>query len=405
MHSEVVEAQGHLIDSQLMTRIFDKVIEHQGQFEMLAFEVGRSNQEFSLARLRVIAPSQTSLTSLLEELNALGCYVVSSQDVVTKPAPRDRCAPEDFYSTTNHKTFIRIGGDWVQAERQRMDAVVVVEGGRAVCRKLRDVKAGDRIVCGVEGVRVQPEFKARDRHGFAFMASDVSTERRIEISTAKLAHMIRDVKARGGRIGVVAGPVVVHTGGSVSLAALIRDGWVDVLLSGNALAVHDIEHAMFRTSLGIDLDTGIPVRDGHKNHMRAINAIYHAGGIHEAVEKGILTSGVMYECVRKPVPFVLAGSIRDDGPLPDTMMNLIAAQQAYADAVEGLDMILMLGTMLHSIGVGNMIPSWVTTVCVDVNAAMVTKLTDRGSAQAIGIVTDVGLFLLLLQKSLSQQAT
>jgi len=402
MHSEVVEAQGHLIDSQLMTRIFDKVIEHQGQFEMLAFEVGRSNQEFSLARLRVTTPNQASLTSLLEELNALGCYVVSSEDAATKPAPRDRCAPEDFYSTTNHKTLVRINGEWIQAERQRMDAVLVIDGTRAICRKLRDVKAGDRIVCGVEGVRVQPEFKARDRHGFAFMASDVSTERRIEISTAKLAQMIRDVKGRGGRIGVVAGPVVVHTGGSVSLASLIRDGWVDILLSGNALAVHDIEHAMFRTSLGIDLDTGIPVRDGHKNHMRAINAIYHAGGVRPAVEQGVLTSGVMYECVRKPIPFVLAGSIRDDGPLPDTMMDLIAAQEAYARAVEGLDMILMLGTMLHSIGVGNMIPSWVTTVCVDVNAAMVTKLTDRGSAQAIGIVTDVGLFLLLLQKSLSQ---
>ena len=260
-------------------------------------------------------------------------------------------------------------------------------------------------MCGVEGVRVQPEFKARDRHGFAFMTNDVSTERRIEISTARLARMIQEVKARGGRIGVVAGPVVIHTGGGVSLAALIRDGWVDVLLSGNALAVHDIERALFRTSLGIDLDTGIPVRDGHQNHMRAINAVYHAGGIRAAVDNGVLTAGVMYECVRKPIPFVLAGSIRDDGPLPDTMMDLIAAQEAYARAVEGLDMILMLGTMLHSIGVGNMIPSWVTTVCVDVNAAMVTKLTDRGSAQAIGIVTDVGLFLLLLQKSLSQQAS
>lgn len=402
MHSEVVEAQGHLIDSQLMTRIFDKVIEHQGQFEMLEFAVGRSNQEFSRARLRVTAPSQPSLTSLLEELNALGCYVVSAEDAMTRPASRDRCAPEDFYSTTNHKTFVRIEGQWVQAERQRMDAVLVIDGSRAICRRLRDVKAGDRIVCGVEGIRVQPEFKPRDRYGFAFMASDVSTERRIEISTAKLSQMIRDVKARGGRIGVVAGPVVVHTGGSASLAGLIRDGWVDVLLSGNALAVHDIEHALFRTSLGIDLDTGIPVRDGHQNHMRAINAIYHAGGVRQAVEQGVLASGIMYESVRKPIPFVLAGSIRDDGPLPETMMDLIGAQQAYAEAVEGLDMILMLGTMLHSIGVGNMIPSWVTTVCVDVNAAMVTKLTDRGSAQAIGIVTDVGLFLLLLQKSLTQ---
>ena len=281
-----------------------------------------------------------------------------------------------------------------------MDAILVVEDGRVSCRKLRDIRSGDRVVCGVEGIRVQPEFKTRDRHGFAFMASDVSTERRVEISTAKLSKMMRDVKRRRGRIGIVAGPVVVHTGGVPYLSGMIRKGFVDVLLSGNALAVHDIEHALFKTSLGVNLETGVAVSEGHKNHMRAINTIYHAGGIRQAVDAGILKSGIMYECVRKSVPFVLAGSIRDDGPLPDTLMDLIAAQEAYAEAVEGIEMILMLGTMLHSIGVGNMIPSWVTTVCVDVNASTVTKLSDRGSAQAIGVVTDVGLFLSLLHKEL-----
>src|ERR1051326_1513948 len=234
------------------------------------------------------------------------------------------------------------------------------------------------------------------------MSNDVSTERRVEISTAKLAAMLRDVKGRGGRIGVVAGPVVVHTGGVPYLSAMIRRGFVDVLLSGNALAVHDIEHALYKTSLGVNMESGVAVRDGHKNHMRAINAIYHAGSIRQAVEKGVLTSGIMHACIETSVPFVLAGSIRDDGPLPDTIMDLIAAQEAYAKACRGLEMILMLGSMLHSIGVGNMIPSWVTTVCVDISAPTVTKLSDRGSAQAIGLVTDVGLFLSLLNKELER---
>ena len=398
--SEVVEARGHLIDSQLMTRILDKIIEGQGQFEIVSFQVGKTNQDYSTARLRISAPGREALISLLEELTSLGCYVMAERDAVLKSAPKDSCVPEEFYSTTNHRTYVRVNGEWHEAERQRMDAILLVQGTRVVCRKLRDVRAGDSVVCGVEGIRVQPEFKSRDRYGFAFMSSDVSTERRVEISTAKLAQMLRDVKARGGRIGVVAGPVVVHTGGVPYLASMIRQGFVDVLLSGNALAVHDIEHAMFKTSLGVSLETGISVSDGHKNHMRAINAIYHAGGIRQAVEGGILKSGIMYECVRQAVPFVLAGSIRDDGPLPETMMDLIAAQEAYAEAVQRLEMILMLGTMLHSIGVGNMIPSWVTTVCVDINASTVTKLSDRGSAQAIGIVTDVGLFLSLLHREL-----
>ena len=399
--SETVEARGHLIDSQLMTRIFDKVIEHQGQFEILDFHVGRTNDEFSTARLRISAPGQGELVALLEELLPLGCYVTAETDAQAKKATVDRCVPDDFYSTTNHRTSVRVNGEWRDVEHQRMDAVLVVEGARVSCRKLRDVRAGDAVVCGVAGIRVQPEFKTRDRHGFAFMSNDVSTERRVEISAGKLAQMIRELKGKGGRIGVVAGPVVVHTGGVPYLAGLIRGGFVDVLLSGNALAVHDIEHALFKTSLGVNLDTGIAVRDGHKNHMRAINAVNLAGGVRQAVETGVVMSGIMYECVRRRVPFVLAGSIRDDGPLPDTIMDLIAAQEAYAMAVDGLDMILMLGTMLHSIGVGNMIPSWVTTVCVDINLSTVTKLSDRGSAQAIGIVTDVGLFLSLLSRDLT----
>ena len=272
-----------------------------------------------------------------------------------------------------------------------MDAVVVVADGRAECRKLRDVKAGESVVCGHRGIRVTPEFRERDRLGFAFMSNDVSSERRVEGSVARIADMMRDVKKTGGRIAVVAGPVVVHTGGVEHFGEIIRRGFVDVVLAGNALAVHDVEFALSGTSLGIDLQAGAPVEQGHRNHMAAINTVNRAGGIRQAVESGVLKSGVMYECVTHDVQFVLAGSIRDDGPLPDTVMDLVEAQEQYAAALANVQLVLMLSSMLHSIGVGNMLPSWVRVVCVDINPAVVTKLSDRGSSQTVGVVTDVGL--------------
>jgi lysine-ketoglutarate reductase/saccharopine dehydrogenase-like protein (TIGR00300 family) len=281
-----------------------------------------------------------------------------------------------------------------------MDAVVVVENGRAECRKLRDVRGGEIVVCGRDGIRVVPVFKERSRQGFAFMANEVSSERRVETAVKTTAAMLADVKSRGGRVVVVAGPVIVHTGAGPEFSRLVRAGFVDAVLSGNALAVHDVEQALFGTSLGVSYETGVPVEEGHKNHMRAINAVNRAGSIREAVEAGVVTTGVMYELVRAGVPFALAGSIRDDGPLPDTLMDLIDAQARYAELLEGADIVLMLSSMLHSIGVGNMLPAWVKTICVDINPAVVTKLADRGSAQAIGVVTDVGLFVHLLAREL-----
>ncbi len=400
--SEVVEAEGHLIDSQLLNVIFDTVVKLGGRFEVLRFDIGRTNEEMSHLAMRVSAPSEGVLGRLLEELVPLGCYAATPRDATVRRADRDRCAPEDFYSTTNQRTYVRLDGRWVPVERQRMDAVIVVEGGRAVCRKLREVRAGDAIVCGVHGIRVVPEFRERDRYGFAFMTTDSSSERRVEVSVSKIAEMMRQTKARGGRIAVVAGPVVVHTGGGPYLCEVLRLGYVDVLLAGNALAVHDIEAALFGTSLGVDLETGTPVEEGHKHHMRAINTINRAGGIAAAVESGVLTRGIMHDCVRYKVPFVLAGSIRDDGPLPETIMDLIEAQDRYAEALEGVEMVLVLGTMLHGIGVGNMLPAWVRMVCVDINPAVVTKLADRGSSQTLGVVTDVGLFLHQLARKLSE---
>jgi lysine-ketoglutarate reductase/saccharopine dehydrogenase-like protein (TIGR00300 family) len=277
-----------------------------------------------------------------------------------------------------------------------MDSVVVLEGTRAVCTKLRDVRAGQPVVVGTAGIRVVPPEKERDRAHFGFMSNEVSSERRVEIVVDRLARDMAAARTAGRRIVAVAGPVVVHTGAVHAMEALLSRRVFDVLLTGNALAVHDIERALFNTSLGIDADSGEAVKDGHRNHMRAINAIRRAGGIAEAVRTGVLRRGILHRCVQEGIPFVLAGSLRDDGPLPEVVTDMNDAQEAYGKALEGAGVVVVLSSMLHGIAVGNMIPSSVLTVCVDINPAVATKLADRGSAQAIGVVTDVGAFLALL---------
>ena len=404
-HSEVIEAEGHLIDSNLLNVIFDKVIERAGAFEVQSFTIGRTNEDASRLRLKVTADSETALKHLLEDLVPLGCHPLPERDALLRPARSDGCVASDFYSTTNQRTKIRCQAQWIDVAAQRMDAVIVVDRGRAVCRNLRDVREGDLVVSGADGVRVVPEFRDRDRQGFAFMTHDISSERRVEVSVAKVAAMMREVRENGGRIVFVAGPLIVHTGGVGYFSEIIRLGYVDAVLAGNALAVHDVELALFGTSLGVDLESGATVEDGHRNHMRAINAVNSAGGLAPAVAKGVLASGVMYECVRNDVAFVLAGSIRDDGPLVDTVMDLVVAQERYAEQLADVSMVVMLASMLHSIGVGNMLPAWVRVVCVDINPAVVTKLADRGSSQTAGIVTDVGLFLYQLARRLRGQAS
>jgi lysine-ketoglutarate reductase/saccharopine dehydrogenase-like protein (TIGR00300 family) len=400
MVSETIDAQGHLIDSGDLQAILTTIVDHGAGYEIQRLDVGRTNEDVSRLSIRVSAESHDSLTHLLEKLSAFGCYVHHLADVVVRAADIDGTAPEDFYSTTNHRTEVRINGRWSAVQRQRMDAAIVIDHDVAVCRKLRDIRVWDRVVCGMSGVRVLPDIQSRDKPTFGFMSNEVSSERRVETAVARVAGQMRETRAKGGRIAFVAGPVIVHTGGTDYFCELIRLGYVNVLLSGNALAVHDIEYALAGTSLGIDLNSGHPVEHGHRNHMRAINAVRRAGGIAKAVATGLLKSGVMHACHTQPVEYLLAGSIRDDGPLPETIMDLVAAQDRYAEALAGVEMVIMLSSMLHSIGVGNMLPSWVRVVCVDINPAVVTKLADRGSTQTIGIVTDVGLFLRQLAERL-----
>jgi lysine-ketoglutarate reductase/saccharopine dehydrogenase-like protein (TIGR00300 family) len=401
MQQEVVEAEGHLIDSHLMEQIFDTVVEYNGRFEVEQFEIGRTNADNSHLRLKIETDNAADMEQLLSQLLDLGCTPSNAGSVELAAVERDCCAPEDFYSTTNHKTLIRHQGDWLEVENQRMDAMIVVAGKQAFCRRLRDLKKGDQVVVGMRGIRVVPESKERDRMAFAFMSNGISSERQVETAIRQTASLMRQSREAGQKIVLVAGPVTVHTGGAGPLAALIRGGWVQALLAGNALGVHDIEASLLGTSLGVRQSDGRQEEHGHRNHMRAINAIYHAGGIAKAVESGRLKSGVMYECVKAGVPFVLAGSLRDDGPLPDTITDMNLAQDAYAEQLKGAGLVLCLGSMLHSIATGNMLPSWVKIVCVDINPAVATKVSDRGTGQAVGVVTDVGLFLDLLARALA----
>ena len=404
IRSQMVELEGHLLDEGVMTRAFDAVNRAGGSFRLERFRAGERGDQTSLVRFVVSAPNQERLDNTIERLRPFGARVAEDAAPATLVAvERDGVAPEDFCCSTIYPTEIRVDGHWLFVDHQRMDAAIVVDDSAgaptARCTLIRDLRRGDKVVCGEAGVRVRLPDPSHSRREFAFMSSEVTTERRVEGQIEELALEMRRIRARNGRIVVVAGPVVIHTGAGRHLAALIQAGYVQALLAGNALAVHDIETNLYGTSLGVDLNRGMGVRGGHRHHLTAINRIRAAGSIEAAVEAGAVTAGVMYECVKGGVPYALAGSIRDDGPLPDTLMDLVEAQVAYARLIEGADLILMLSTMLHAIGTGNMTPAGVRLVCVDINPAVATKLADRGSVESTGIVTDVGLFLNLLART------
>ncbi|MHA3773207.1 bifunctional arginine dihydrolase/ornithine cyclodeaminase [Verrucomicrobiota bacterium sgz303538] len=412
VESQVIRMEGHLLDSGLLGRALDLAVEGGGSFQILEFNLGKQRQSISKAEIKISAPSSDVLEKIISQLIDLGAVptVSDENDAELLPVTKAGVAPDDFYSTSIYPTEVRVHGQWLQIEGQRMDGVVVVDPGRARCKLLRDLEPGEQVVVGVRGIRTSRKAEARDERGrpgagceeFGFMGAGVSSERRVELVVEQIAWELRRIRERGGKVVVVPGPVVIHTGAGEHLAQLIREGYVQALLGGNAIAVHDLEQALLGTSLGVDLKRGVPVRGGHRHHLRTINIIRNCGSIAAAVEQGVITSGVFYECIKAGVPFALAGSIRDDGPLPDTEMDLVRAQAEYARLVRGADMVLMLSTMLHSIGVGNMTPAGVKLVCVDINPAVVTKLADRGSLESTGIVTDVGLFLSLLVQRLGR---
>jgi lysine-ketoglutarate reductase/saccharopine dehydrogenase-like protein (TIGR00300 family) len=393
--------EGHLIDSDLMRRAFTRIIEGGGEFEVLEFRVGKTNADPSFARLSVSANDPHALDEILEGLNYLGASSVVG-DARFAPAEADGILPDEFYSTTNFDTFVRRSGAWEPVLDCKMDCAVVIRDGAPRCVKQGQVRAGEAVALRGPGLRVRPLERARDAAVFGFMSNDVSAEINKGIAIAAAAREMRRVRRAGERIVVVAGPAVVHSGGDAALARLVEAGWVDVLLTGNAFAVHDLEKAILRTSLGVCQMSGRAVEGGSRHHLYAINAVNRAGGVRPAVESGLVKSGVMCAAVRKGITFVLAGSIRDDGPLKDVVTDVIAAQKAYVEALRGAGLCLMLASALHSIAVGNLLPARVRTVCVDMTESVPVKLSNRGTLQAIGLVTDVGYFLERLEQELAR---
>ncbi|GAA0299197.1 TIGR00300 family protein [Halarchaeum salinum] len=396
--SRTVELEGHIIDSGTMQRCFEVIMDLGGDFDVEAFDVGRAKDEESYARLRVLAPDDATLQSIVHELHQSGVNPADPDDATLTPAPADRVVPAGFYSTTNHPTDVRVGGEWIAVDDIEMDCAIVVEDpeGEPTARTqvLNGIEADDLVVTGEAGIRVRPPDRPRDASGaFGFMRGGVSAERPSESRIRKVAKALQEVKSEGGNVLVVAGPAVIHSGAGDALAELVREGYVDALSAGNGFATHDIERGLYGTSLGMNIETLEHPRKGHKHHIYTISEVVRAGGITEAVDDGLVTEGVMYECVENDVDYVLAGSIRDDGPLPDTITDTIEAQGEIRRQAHEADMVVMLSTLLHSVAVGNCLPSSTRVVCVDINPATVTQLLDRGSAQAVGLVTDVGTFV------------
>ena len=396
-YSQVIEVRGHLIDSLILTKIFDEIMDVKGEFEVQEISIGKKKNDQSYARLLVQGKNQKHLDKILELVYREGATAKSQKVVLLKSASKNMLMPENFYSTTNNNTQIFYKNRWLNVDNMMMDKCIVVKGNKAICVPIREIKKGDKIVVGEEGVKITPPERPREgMNVFEFMGSSSSSERPTQHIARRVAEDIYKTKKSGGKIILVGGPAIVHTGAADSIASLVKHGYIDAILAGNALAVHDIEYATLGTSLGMNVRDGTLAVRGHRNHMDAINAVFKAGSISGMVKTGKLKKGIMYECVKRKIPLVLAGSIRDDGPLPEVITDVIAAQKKYKEVLKNAKLVIMISTMLHSIATGNMLPADVKVIVIDISQPTVTKLMDRGTWQALGIVTDVGAFLPLV---------
>ncbi len=401
---EEVEIQGHIIDSLILPKVLDEILTHGGSYVLKDIRIGQHQADPSYARIEVRGPTAAVLQEIIDAIHDHGAVPTAPQDCTVVPGDMDGAFPEAFYSTTNYRTQVRLHGEWIDVEDQEMDCGILIdpEGGAARCIPMALVRQGDRMVVGRQGLRVFPAEPTYRQNLFEFMASPVSSEKPKGVTVREIAAAMRRTRSAGDKILAVLGPAVVHTGSVEHICQLIRTGYLHVLFAGNALAAHDIEQAFYGTSLGVSLERGLPAEEGHENHLRAINTIRRLGGIRAALARGILTSGIMYECIRHNLPFVLAGSIRDDGPLPEVITDVLDAQQKMRDQIQGVGFCLMVASALHAIATGNLLPAWVRVACVDINPATVTKLTDRGSIQTVGIVTDAEPFLRELVNELAR---
>ncbi|WP_299293904.1 TIGR00300 family protein [Nitrosopumilus sp.] len=402
--TQEIEVSGHLIDSMILTKIFDKIMDLKGEFQVEEINIGKKKKDQSFARLQIIAKNQKHLDEILNTIYREGAVSKVQKEIVLKKSPKNCVMPDDFYSTTNNHTQVFHKGKWIQVENMMMDKCIVVKSGRAFCVPVRDVKKGDAVIIGDKGIKITPPERPREGvNVFEFMGSSSSSERPTQHIAKKVADDIFETKKRGGKIVIVGGPAIVHTGAADAVAELIKSGYIHGVLAGNALAVHDIEYATLGTSLGMNVHDATLAYHGHRNHMDTINAVFKAGSISNMVKTKKLQSGIMYECVKNKVPFVLAGSIRDDGPLPDVITDVAQAQREYKKVLKDASMVIMISTMLHSIATGNMLPANVKVIVVDINQPTVTKLMDRGTWQALGIVSDVGAFLPMVAQQIKKK--
>jgi len=402
--SQEIEVGGHLIDSLILTKIFDKIMDLHGEFQVEEIEIGKKKKDQSFARLLVTGKNQKHLDEILETVYRLGAVSKTQQQITLKKSPKNFVMPDNFYSTTNNHTDVFHKGKWISVENMMMDKCIVVKGNRAFCLPVRDVKKGDKIIVGEKGIKITPPERPREGvNVFEFMGSSSSSERPTQHIAKKVADDIYNTKKNGGKIVIVGGPAIVHTGADDAVSELIRSGYIDGVLAGNALAVHDIEYSTLGTSLGMNVHDATLAFHGHRNHMDTINAVFKAGSIANMVKIKKLTKGIMYECVKNKIPFVLAGSIRDDGPLPDVITDVTQAQREYKKVLKDASMVIMISTMLHSIATGNMLPANVKVIVIDINQPTVTKLMDRGTWQALGIVSDVGAFLPMVAQQIRKK--
>ena len=402
-YSQEVEVSGHLIDSMILTKIFDKIMNRGGEFEILELTVGKKKKDSSYVKLLVTGKNAKHLKEITDDIHREGATPHNEKQVKLKKALKNMVMPDNFYSTTNNDTWIFHNKSWIQVENQMMDKCVVVKKNHAFCVPIRDVKKDDLIVVDEIGVKVTPPQRPRDKANiFSFMGSASSSERPTQHIAKKVAQDIVHTTKKGGKIIIVGGPAIVHTGAANSVAEMIKGGYVHGVLAGNALAVHDIEYATLGTSLGMYVKDATLAKRGYRNHMDTINAVFKAGSIPKMVQQKKLKSGIFYECVKNKVPFVLASSIRDDGPLPDVITDVAQAQREYKKVLKDASMVIMISTMLHSIATGNMLPSKVKAIVIDINQPTVTKLMDRGTWQALGIVSDVGAFLPMVAQEIKR---
>lgn len=400
-HTETVEIRGHIIDSLTFPKVLDELVEVGADYEVEEFEVGRTHQDASYARIKIWTRDADTLETALGRIHPYGAAPADPGVVVLEQADRPGAFPQDFYSTTNLPTELRIDGKWVPVANPEMDCGIVVENGTARTIPVSEVTPGQMIVTGRSGIRVTPVERPRGQRDFEFMASSVSSEKPKELQVARVANEMRRVRDEGRRILWVAGPALIHTGSGPDFSDLVHRGWVNVLFAGNGFATHDIESNLYKTSLGIYLEEGTSAEGGHEHHIRAINEVRRSGTIASAVKDGTITQGVMHALVTNNVPYVLGGSVRDDGPLPDTITDVVVTQQRMRELIADVGLTIVVSSMLHGIATGNILPASVPIVCVDINPSTVTKLLDRGSHQSVGIVTDVGLFVSQLRDLLA----